>query len=144
MAKTTSDDVFTHHKANQLFTESSDAPAPIESLDVSAEVTSFIKVRSSNKQVASQKLVASIAELEAQNRTLRDHLRELQFALGTTLIMFINVLLFEKFINSSTALVIFAIFEAGLILLVAKRLGIPELWTIFIRVTSAIAKWSER
>ncbi len=144
MATTTSDDVFTHHEANQLFMESSDAPAPTESLDVSAEVTSFIKVRSSNKQVASQKLVASIAELEAHNRTLRDHLRELQFALGTTLIMFINVLLFEKFINSSTALVIFAIFEAGLILLVAKRLGIPELWTIFIRVTSAIAKWSER
>lgn len=144
MATTKTEEVLTHDETHQLLEESLGIPAPKKSSDAPAPVSSFIKILSSTSPVTSKTPDDAAAELEAENVALLDQVKELQFTLGITLIMLINILLFEKFMNSATSLVIFAIFEAGLILIAANRFGIPELWKIFTRLTSAMAKRPQR
>lgn len=140
MATTKTDDVSTHCEAGQLLKESLDTPALNESSRAPAEVPSSIKILSSAIPTNANISDDATADLKAKNIVLLDQVKVLKFVLVITLIMLINIPLFEKFMNSATALVIFAIFEAVLILIAAKRFGIPEVWKIFNTIVSAMAK----
>lgn len=140
MATPKTDDLSTHFEAGQLLKESLDTPAPKESSHAPAEVSIFTKILYSTTPVTWKTSDDVVAELEAKNLALLDQVKELKFAIGITLMMLINIPLFEKFMNSATALVVFAIFQAVLILIAAKRFGIPEVSKVFYTIVSVMAK----
>lgn len=79
----------------------------------------------------------ALAELEAQNKDLLDKVNEREFLLVFTVFMLIDVLLFEKFAESSTIIVVFALFQLGCLIVMAPRFGIQEVGRLINRTIEA-------
>ncbi len=70
---------------------------------------------------------AKINALESENQELRDQVKERKFVIAILLVALLDVLLFEKFISSGTAIVVFAIPQAVFLFIYARRCGIEEI-----------------
>jgi hypothetical protein len=67
-----------------------------------------------------------IVKLESENAELNDKVKEQRFLIAFLLIFLVDVVLFEKFIESGTAIVVFATPQLIFLFIYAQRCGIEE------------------